>query len=416
AWARVVRAFAWRPWITPTLLAAAFVAGFAVDHIGAAGRVNVLAPPVLGVLAWNIAVYIALVVRHVGPWRARSADRPGPLRRALAALAVHTPRAARGPATAPLRRAIAAFIATWTHRTASLYAARATRTLHLGAAFLAAGLLAGMYLRGLAFEYRASWQSTFLGPDAVHTIVAAALAPGAWLTGLAVPDVAHIASIRAGADPGSENAARWVHLYAATVAIVVIVPRLALALMAAIGEWRRAKALALPLGEPYFRALLRSFEAGPYRIRVVPYSFTLTPLAQNALRAVIARGFGALGEATVAEGVAYGAEDAPSAAVVPPETSLVIALFNAAATPETEAHGAFARALTAEGRDVLALVDESALRARWPDDAARLERRRAAWREVLDGARVACAFVDLASPDLPAAEIDITRAAARSAH
>jgi hypothetical protein len=101
---------------------------------------------------------------------------------------------------------------------------------------------------------------------------------------------------------------------------------------------------------------------------------------------------------------------------LPPDTSLAIALFNAASTPEAEAHGAFARALVAQGHDVLALVDESVLRTRWPHDPARLEQRRAAWREVLGAAGAGCAFVDLASPDLAAAEIELQRAVVARVH
>ena len=49
--------------------------------------------------------------------------------------------------------------------------------------------MAGLYLRGLAFEYRASWESTFLDASIVRPIVAFAYAPGALLTGIAVPGV-----------------------------------------------------------------------------------------------------------------------------------------------------------------------------------------------------------------------------------
>ena len=48
-------------------------------------------------------------------------------------------------------------------------------------------------MRGLALEYRATWQSTFLEPAAVRAVVAAFYAPGAWVTQLAVPDVAQVA-------------------------------------------------------------------------------------------------------------------------------------------------------------------------------------------------------------------------------
>ena len=82
--------------------------------------------------------------------------------------------------------------------------------------------IAGLYVRGLVFEYRATWESTFLDAPTVRAILAAAYWPGARVLGLAVPDAAQIAAIRA---PASENAALWLHLMSATLAAVVIVPR-----------------------------------------------------------------------------------------------------------------------------------------------------------------------------------------------
>jgi len=412
ALARVVNALAWRHWIAPAVLAAAFIAGLAADRIGAGGRINILAPPVLGLLVWNLAVYVALLIRAARAWRRHRGA--GFLGRAIATLSLQPPRVSASLRAVPLATAAGAFTAAWSERAGPLYAARAARILHVGAALFAAGVVAGMYVRGLAFEYRASWESTFLDPDTVHALLALVLAPGAWLTALGVPDTAHIASIRRGSDPGSENAALWLHLYAATVLIVVIVPRLVLALIDLVLERRRAR-FAVPLGEPYFRRLLRGFVEAPYRVHVVPYSFSLPPGAEDALRAVLARAFGALCEVSVAAPLTYGGEDALPDGMVPADTTLVIALFSAAATPEPAAHGAFVTTLRSGGSEVVALIDESALQTRWPADVVRFEQRRSAWRDVLDPCHVGVVFVALAAPDLVAAEADLQRAAERAA-
>ena len=47
---RAVRSLRWRPWVGTAIVAAAFVAGVAIDRIGDAQRINVLAPPVLALL------------------------------------------------------------------------------------------------------------------------------------------------------------------------------------------------------------------------------------------------------------------------------------------------------------------------------------------------------------------------------
>jgi hypothetical protein len=142
----------------------------------------------------------------------------------------------------------------------------------------------------MVFEYRASWQSTFLDAGNVYQAARIALSPGAALTGIAVPAAGEIEAIRA---PSGENAARWLHLMAATVALVVIVPRLLLGLFAWLIERHRATNLPIALEDPYFQRLLRDFDGGPARVYVVPYSYTVPPAATAGLERLVARAFGA---------------------------------------------------------------------------------------------------------------------------
>jgi hypothetical protein len=153
--------------------------------------------------------------------------------------------------------------------------------------------------------------------------------------------------------------------------------------------------LPVPLAEPYFQRLLRGFRGGAARVRVVPYSYTPGAPAQAGVEAIVARGFGGSAAIVVDAPVAYGA-DAPAARAGPGH---VIALFNATATPERDVHGEFVETLAREATaPVIALVDESAFRARWPGDDARLAERRATWRDALAPAGAAVVFADLARP------------------
>jgi len=406
---RAVRALRWSPWIGPAAVAGAFVLGVAVDRLGGATHINLLAPPVFVLLLWNVLVYVTLVVRLVA---GRSGSEwTGPVRALV--LRVAGGRRARRRAerdgaerdgAAALRASLAALSADWARRAAPLYSARTARILHLAAAATAAGVIAGLYVRGLAFEYRATWESTFLDADQVRALLAAALAPGSLLTGIAVPALDAVAAIRA---PASENAATWLHLLAGSVAAVIVIPRLLLALGAGLVERRRATHVVLPLGERYFQRLLRGYHAGPVRLRVVPYSYALAAPALAGLEAVAARVFGAGVSLAVEPSMAWGDDDALAARPLPDPEETVVAVFNLTATPEREAHGAFLAALSARAgpvRPVVAVVDESTFRARWPGEEARLAERRAAWSELFAGERVVPFFVDLASPDLAAAE------------
>lgn len=385
---RAVRALHWRPWVGLAVVAAAFVLGFALDRIGDSGRINILAPPVLGVIAWNLVVYVLLFAGLV--LRYGDVALPGPLKRAIVRVAGGTLRP-RGE----LADALGAFARDWTKLASPLYSARASRIMHLAAALLALGVIAGLYVRGLAYEYRAAWESTFLSAETVHALARFAYAPGSAVTGISVPDASAIAAIRV---PDGENAARWLHLMAATVVVLVVVPRLALAAFSGTLERHRSRNIPLPLDEPYYRRLLRGYRGGPARVRVLPYSYTLPAEAAAGLETIVARSFGGSAALHVAAPVAYGTE-----AVAPGEAhgGATFVVFGGAATPEPELHGRLLAQLA--GSDAIALVDESPLVAQGAD-AARLEARRAAWREVCSHAKVPVVFADLRAPDLAAVE------------
>jgi hypothetical protein len=129
----------------------------------------------------------------------------------------------------------------------------------------------------------------------------------------------------------------------------------------------------------------------------VPYSFTLGPEARSSLQALLDRAMGGHAKLAIAAPVGYGDEDD----LQPPEGEVVVALFNAQATPEPEAHGRFLARLARSGRPLVLMVDEASLAAR---DAARIEGRRALWRELASQGEHNVVFVDLLQPDLDAIE------------
>ncbi|MEF8754786.1 MAG: DUF2868 domain-containing protein [Accumulibacter sp.] len=387
---RAVRALSWRPWLAGAIAVAAFIGGLLVDRIGGGQRINILMPPVLALIAWNIAVYLLLAARFC--LRRPGNTLPQPWRRAMGRLATGLHPRPGGE----LGAAIAHLASDWSRLSAPLHGARAARILHLAAALLATGVLTGFYLRGLAFAYEATWESTFLAASDVHRLLAIALAPGTALSGIPLPTAEEIAAIRA---PAGENAAQWLHLLAATVAAIVIVPRLVLALLAWLVERRRSRSLPIDFAEPYFDRLLRDFRGGPLRLTVIPYSYTLPPEATSGLERLVTHALGGNTLLTVGPAVRYGEEDAPPHAGAEDGGGRIIALFNATATPEREVHGAFLRALGSPGggaRRLVALVDESSFLARGRD-TGRIEGRRTAWRELCATLRVGCVFADLAA-------------------
>nr|HET7858620.1 DUF2868 domain-containing protein [Caldimonas sp.] len=222
-----------RAW-TVVIVVVAFVLGVAADALGSGQRINLLAPPLWGVLVWNVVVYALLVAWPIVRALRRKPRRPGPLVRATEALLRSRrllPRVSSGGSAPALRE----FARLWLERSSRLAALRAETVLHAGAAALALGLVAGMYARGLVLDYRAVWESTFLGPDAAHAIVTTVFGPAARLAGIALPDQAAFAAMRVahGSATAGAPAAPWLHLIALTLAGVVVLPRVVLALCCA---------------------------------------------------------------------------------------------------------------------------------------------------------------------------------------
>ncbi len=401
---RSVRALRWRPWVGVLIVVAAFATGMAIDQIGGSQRINLLAPPLFGLLIWNLAVYALLAFGFIV--RYGDAAPPGPIRGLLTRFAGGRAR----PGRSELAVAITQLSGDWSRLSGRLYGARAARILHFAAATFATGLIAGLYIRGIALEYRATWESTFLDAATVRSLLAAMLAPGAALTGIPIPSPAEVEAIRA---PASENAGRWLHLMAGTVVLIVILPRLVLALGAWILERYRGAHLPLGMEEPYFARLLRGFRGGPVRVCIAPYSYTLPAAVATGLERLVRNVFGSNASLTIMASTGYGDEDALAPTVHSESLVNVIALFNATATPEREAHGVFLNRLAAQlgpGGTLVALVDESVFRERRKDEGVHLEERRASWRALGTDCQVPCAFAALTAPDLGDAEEQLERA------
>ena len=445
-------------WALAALLMGALGVGLGSDLLGGQQRINLLAAPLLGLLLWNVVVYAGLAVSAL--WPARSGSRHPPTQRSPGAVAgwaklasgVWAKRIGQGlgqtlsasPRTGQFQAAMAQGLADTALATRHLHAWRITAALHVAAATLALGAVLAMYGRGLVLDYRAGWDSTFLSATQVRGLLGGVLGPAAAISGLTLPDASHLATLRwtgdglvggagggAGGSAGGgagEPAARWIHLYALTLAGAVLLPR---SLLAAWALWRArdgSRNLPLPQDGAYFQALLRqrgatgttnTARAARWPVSVLSYSFALQPAQRAALPAALES---ALGEgAWPGEPIALpmGAEDAlarflPASAPVPaggaePQrqalADTVAVLFALSATPERETHAALlhALAIALPGRCTLrVLVDASGLRQRLgtaPEAVERLAQRRAAWTRLLaDAALPAPQFIDLGSP------------------
>ena len=393
----------------------AFVLGALTNELGPERHVNVLSFPMLGLLVWNLAVYALLIGWDVvvplvrrGAGDGGSADAPtsagwsGILGRAASWIAEQSLRRVRlpdAPRATVAARALNAYWRGWSRLAAPLVGARVKLALHAGAAFLVLGAVTGMYVRGLTFEYRATWESTFIGAGAASALLRVVLGPAASLLGAPLPDAATLEAMRA---PSDAPAALWIHLWASTAAIVVLLPRTLLAALALFHERRLARALAVEPLAGSFRVLLAPDRGAGTAIDVLPYSYGITGRPADTLRELLHDVFGLRADVRVRDALPYGVEieDAVTANGATPAACAVV-VFGFVQSPEREVHGRFARELLEHGGDrkhVLAVVDSSAWHARFREGDARREgERRRAWDRVLEEAGLAPLHVNLAS-------------------
>jgi hypothetical protein len=364
--------------------------GAGLDRIGDPHRVDLLSAPLLGIIGWNLVVYLILLAWICFPstgagWRERLTRQ--------AALPRKLPHALSG--------ALAEFTLQWTRLGANLNHARIARAMHLSAAMFAVGAMLSLYARGFLHEYRAGWESTFLGAGQVHAILSAFFAPALAVFPLQGFSVADIEALHFSRTQSAAGGARWVHLYGATLLLVVVLPRLALAGVAHWTARRLAAHFPLDLGDAYFRKLGDAMgTGGPAVLRVLPYSFTIDEARDRGLAQVAAMLMGERASVMLRPSSAYGDEPQEvlrDVGIDDPAISYTAVLFNLAATPEKENHGIFLDHLVRMSRRGIAvLIDESSLRERGNDE--RVAERIALWNQFCGFHRVPATIVNLPDP------------------
>jgi Domain of unknown function (DUF3482)/Protein of unknown function (DUF2868) len=241
---------AWQTWVAWGLPLLALVAGALIERIDNPKQVNLLSPPLLAFLFWNVAVYVLLFVFAVRSPSADSRLRASWARRA---------RSLGGRAATGLRGQVAGhFQQAWWRAAGVLEGHRWRRILHVSAAAWGVGVALSIVLGGLVREYRIGWESTLLDLPQVHAFLSAVFAPVVALTPLQPFSMDELARLHFGTGEGvgREEARRWVFLYLALLGLVVVVPRLLLAAFAWWRERRLAGALTLDLGDPSFQPVL----------------------------------------------------------------------------------------------------------------------------------------------------------------
>lgn len=390
----------------------AFLIGAVLDRIANPHRVDLLSAPLLAIIGWNLLVYVGLLVWAIVP-AARRRKSGTPLLRRLSVGKASAPR----KLPTALSEGVAHYLADWSALSEPLTRARLARTFHLAAAGFALGAVASLYARGLLTEYVTGWESTFLDAQQVHTLLTWLFTPALtvfpFLQGFSLGEIELLRfGSNASGGAGVAGGERWVHLYAATLLLLVILPRLVLATIAGLRARHLRRHFPIDLDLPYYRKLADSVGAGtPAVLRVIPYSYTLDEPRDRGLWAVAAASLGGQARVQLRPPVPYGVEPKEALRDTPlNEAGITVTtvLFSLAATPEKENHGALLDYLAKRvPRGVAVLLDESPLLEKIGEQAGgeRVAERHALWRQFCSFHGTSAHVVNLLDPNKHALEL-----------
>jgi hypothetical protein len=275
------------PWTFPVCFAA-FLLGLATNLLGPARQIHVIRNPIFILIAWNLLVFLTLFVLFLRrkiktqqvtsivpaantveslriSSRSNQSKVPWVVKHLLPGVwhffhrMIFAVREQRN-----LAQIMRRFSHHWFSVAGALVVSRWRRLLHLGSVFIATGAVAGMYFRGLFQGYRVVWDSTFIvEQESVATFIRVLFAPSLWISNLFGLGLANRISVDRLLTPGGDEADGWIHLFAISVLLAVVLPRLALAAWQSSRIRRLSGNLALPLDHYYGEVI-----EGPIRLLI----------------------------------------------------------------------------------------------------------------------------------------------------
>jgi len=366
----------------------ALLMGYWFTDLGQAAEFNLLALPLVGLLAWNAVVILLGLLCELMPTTA-VAGRGGWVAEFLAHGISRMGKASKevgsGVAeTVQKRYEELAWPLAW-----RLLQMRLRMWLHVAAALLAIGGATALYVRGWSREYRAVWESTLLGESEAAVFLETLFKPASKVLRVPVP-LDQIAGMHrtAGKVEKPAPALPWIHLYAGTLMVLIVVPRL---LLAGLGAARCCRVISQPARTlhwgGYLRNLLRAVEGGSERIQVLVHAIEPTATHREVWDRGVRERFGGMARAEYVR-IPAGEEDEFAAAWQPVCANLVM-LFNMATTPEAEVQRRLVsdvrqRLLTKHAEpELIVLLDGTSLAGRWSPE--KIAGREQLWSQMVEG-------------------------------
>ena len=372
----VPRVPGWWAWVAGVT---AFGMGLLLTGIGSEREINLLSLPLVGILIWNFVMIVGSLVSEFYPRSSDSVQRNSWLTPFMRESADVNEKAS--PAVGAFRGMAMPLVLERAKSGARVW-------LHIAAAVLAMGSCVGLYAKGWSREYRAVWESTLLDSPQAQRFFGALFAPASGAFGLSIP-LDEIPQMQRGKDHKTEGAPAlpWISLYAGTLVLLVVVPRLILA--GATGAWgnRRVATLWRGLGwRDQVRRRLREIEGGSEVMEVIVHGAKLGDGDQSRLRTVVQTRLGGFAGVRFVQ-IESGDEDEFTKAWTPISSRVAI-LFPFAATPEEEVHtrlvGEIRHRLVSRFVDgkLTLFLDAQSVQGRW--DATKIQSRSGLWSAMLE--------------------------------
>jgi len=356
----------------------AFVIGWFLAALGQESEINLLALPLIGILLWN-AVVVVMSLFTMGD-KASSSGLAAKMWDRLQA---------RGEASK----------VRFFQLTKELWMKRFNRRLrvwfHIAAALLALGSISGMYARGWSKEYRAVWESTLLDSTGAQRFFGVLFLPASKASGVAIP-LSALPKMQRGVEIKAAEAAPalpWIHLYAGTLALLIILPRSVLAAYEAFLSRRLiGQALRDEDWQQYASRLLALTDNAGASVQVLSHGFPADSSSRDRWRILAHAEWPDVGSCKFAS-ISVGSEAAFVEEWTPPDDQRVLLVFNMASIPEQEIHRWLAESLLNKWRQTkdhpafAIALDDSAIRQRWSgfaDHESRLQQRRQVWMQALE--------------------------------
>lgn len=381
--------------IGSVLAVLAFVGGILTNEFSVTdNRINLLSPPLLGVIAWNLIIYCWIATALVFN---RGKSPVGYIRRtfASAVLKLQT-RGSHG------QEALVSFYGKWTEAELPLLRGRIAEILHFSAALFGLGLIASIGIHGWGTEYTVGWESTWLSdkPAAVLTFINlfyGMIPVNADLFNQLTPQV--IESMKFGAD--GQNAAPWLVQLFYIISLIVVVPRILLGLYAYAKARYIENHFPIDLDSVYYSNILRQWRGQTMLIQIIPFSYPLTDKVKDGIQKFASELHPENSRCIFSEAQH---ENTKLPEIPAGEQTEVIAVFAMTSTPETEVQGRFIAELKQKALDSKALlrvvIDTSGFLARFANTPQRIAERKKNWSNFLAPYGVSFAFVNLTDADV----------------